>query len=145
MGTEVKSGVQIYKYLFIIFLAGRNCEARDQFWALNYASMPQRLLEFSPVPIMQAITLVYSIKVHAPVFGLTVSTVVVPCSLVAPRHCGVSPNSSIMVLNTRSVSSHTTGFLSTRGSAITVVATMSNNTAENVRMNLFTKKRQVLH
>jgi hypothetical protein len=82
-----------------------------------YAGVPQAEELFSPTPITQAITLVYSIKVHAPVFGLTVSTVLVPCSGVEPRHCGVSPNSSSMVRNTFSVLSHTTGLFNLRVSA----------------------------
>ena len=93
------------------------CEAHSARFFRLYAGMPQAEELFSPTPITQAITAVYSIKVHAPVLGLTVRTVLVPCSGVDPRHCGVSPNSSIMVLNTFSVASHTTGLFKVRGSA----------------------------
>ncbi len=87
--------------------------------------MPHALLEFSPTPITQAVTVVYSIKVHAPVVKFTVSTVLVPCCGLCPCHCGVSLKSSTMVLNTFSVASHTTGLFTVRGCAVT--ADTANN------------------
>jgi len=107
--------------------------------------VPHALDAFSPTPITHAVVVLNSIKVHEPVLALTVSTVVVPCWGFEPRHCGVSPNCSTMVLNTVCVASHATGLIRVRGSAITAVATVSNKPVKNVRMNLFTKKRQVLH
>jgi len=100
----------------------------------HHTGTPHAELEFSPTPITHAVMAVNSIKVHAPVRGLTVSTVLVPCSGFEPRHCGVSLKSSTMVLNTVAVASQVTGLFSTRGSAVTAVATRSNKPEKNVRM-----------
>ena len=105
------------------------CRAHSARFFSVYAGTPQAVELFSPTPITQAITLVYSIKVHAPVLGLTVSTVLVPCSGVTPRHCGVSPNSSAMVLNTFSVLSQITGLFNLRVSAAASSVTV-NRTAK---------------
>jgi len=97
---------------------------RTSAWNI-YTGVPHALLEFSPTPITHAVMAVYSIKVHAPVLGLTVRTVLVPCSGFDPRHCGVSLKSSTIVLNTFSVASHTTGLFKVRDCAVDVAVTAS--------------------